>query len=117
MLKMLCTVSEPYTHAAHAQRCHAAALAGDVLSNQYVQVKKGQIVFCAHLKAAWTVPVKDLDCWTVETFWPEQARFTTPCKNVRLCGDEKCSCIAEDAARRERFSAALAPTATDPESM
>lgn len=108
---------EPYTHAAHAQRCHAAALQGATLSNQYVQVKKGLIVSCAHLKAAWTVPVKELDCWTVETFWPETARFTTPCKNVRLCGDEKCSCMAEDAARRERFSAAFAATAAEPESM
>ena len=101
---------EPYTHAAHAQRCHAAALSGKVLSNEYVQVKKGQIVSCAHLKAAWTVPLKDLDCWTVETFWPEQSKFTTPCKNVRLCGDETCSCAAEDAAKRERFSAELAAT-------
>lgn len=107
---------EPYTHAAHAQRCHKAAFEGSVLSNQYVQVKKGLVVSCAYLKAAWTVPFKDLDCWTVETFWPEQVRFTTPCKNVRLCGDEKCSCIAEDEAKRERFSAALAASSADPES-
>jgi hypothetical protein len=99
---------EPYTHATHAQRCTTAALEGVVLSNQYVQVKKGNIVSCARLKAAWTVPNKDLDCWTVETFWPEQSRFTTPCKNVRLCGDETCSCLAEEAAKRERFSAGLA---------
>jgi hypothetical protein len=108
---------EPYTHAAHAQRCHKAALEGSVLSNQYVQVKKGQVVSCARLKAAWTVPIKNLDCWIVETFWPENAKFTTPCKNVRLCGDEKCTCIAEEAARRERFSAALVASSADHESM
>ncbi len=108
---------EPYTHAAHAQRCHKAALEGSVLLNQYVQVKKGQIVSCARLISAWTVPFEDLDCWTVDTFWPYKARFTTPCKNVRLCGDEKCSCIAEDTAKRERFSAELAAAAADPESM
>lgn len=108
---------EPYTHAAHAQRCHKAALEGSVLLNQYVQVKKGQIVSCARLISAWTVPFEDLDCWTVDTFWPYKARFTTPCKNVRLCGDEKCSCIAEDAAKRERFSAGLAAASADLESM
>lgn len=108
---------EPYTHAIHASRCHAAAVQGVNLSNQYIQVKKGQIVSCGHLKAAWTVPVKDLDCWTVETFWPENARFTILCKNVRLCGDEKCSCIAEATAERERFSAGLAVASAEPESM
>lgn len=107
---------QPYTHAQHAQRCRIAALSGVSLSNQYIQVKRGQIVSCAVLKAAWTVPFKDLDCWTVETIWPEQGKFTTPCKNVRLCGDEKCSCSAEDAAKRERFSAELAASMANLES-
>jgi hypothetical protein len=106
---------EPYTHAAHSKRVHEAALNRVVLSNQLIQVKKGQVVYCAILKAPYTVP-DGPDCWTVETVWPDAGKFTTVCKNVRLCGDEKCSCAAERQAERERFSAALAGC-SEPESM
>ena len=106
---------EPYTHAAHAKRCYEAAQKGAVLANQLIQVKKGQVIYCAQLKAAYTVP-NGPDCWTVETTWPEAGKFTTVCKNVRLCGDQKCSCAIERQAERERLAAALA-LRSDPELM
>jgi hypothetical protein len=83
--------SEPYTHEAHAKRCVEAAKAREVLS-QYVQAKRGQIVYCAVIKAAYTVP-NGPDCWTVETLWPEETRITVPVRNVLQCGGLTCSCV------------------------
>lgn len=98
---------DPYTHADHAKRCVEAAKNGAVLANQLILVKKGQVVYCAMLQGAYTVP-DGPDCWTVQTTWPEKGKFTTVCKNVRLCGDSACSCAAERAAEAERVSAGLA---------
>ena len=81
----------PYTHADHARACHAAAQQGVVLSGKLVQVRKKAITYCARIINAWTTP-DGLDCWTVEAFSPEMARFTVSCRNVRSCGDSACSC-------------------------
>lgn len=83
---------QPYTHAAHAARCRDAAIRGHVLSSQHVQVMRRGVLYCAQLVNAWTTP-DGVDCWTVETSHPEIARFTVPCRQVRLCAD-RCVCDA-----------------------
>lgn len=80
-----------YTHALHAHECQLAAQARQVLQKR-VLVRKGQIVYCATIKAAYTVP-DGPDCWTVETSWPERARFTVACKNTIACPEACCSCM------------------------
>lgn len=92
-------MSTPYTHVEHARRCTEAALQGVVLSRQLVQVRKRTVVYCAQIVNAWTTP-EGLECWTVDSFWPELARFTVPAKQVRLCGCSGCDCadlVAEKA--------------------
>ena len=91
--------NRPYTHAEHSRRCAEAAQQRVVLSRQLVQVKKRSVVYCAQIVNAWTTP-EGLECWTVDSFWPELARFTVPVKQVRLCGGAGCDCgdqVAEKA--------------------
>ena len=97
---------EPYTHAAHATRCSEAAKAREVLV-QHVQAKRGPIVYCAIIKAAYTVP-NGPDCWTIETLWPEQTRITVPVRNVIACGGETCSCCPQEATSERAERAAEA---------
>ena len=87
-----------YTHALHAHACQVAAQQKTVLV-QHVLAKRGQIVYCAVIKAAYTVP-NGPDCWTIETSWPEQTRITVPCKNVIACDAEFCSCLGLPKARQ-----------------
>lgn len=86
-------MTTPYTHATHARRCYQAGRAGVVLPLQLVQVKRKNVVYCARIRNAWTTP-DGLDCWTVDTLCPEEARITVPVSQVRLCdrGDGRCSC-------------------------
>jgi hypothetical protein len=84
---------EPYTHQMHGQRCHEAGKQGYVLASQLVQVRKHGVVYCARLSAPYTVP-NGPDCWTVESITPQVARFTVPVRQVVLCGDAACSCVA-----------------------
>lgn len=85
--------SEPdYTHALHAQACGVAARARQVLV-QHVLAKRGQVIYCAVIKAPYSVP-EGPDCWTLETLWPEKVRLTIPCKNVIACDPAFCSCAA-----------------------
>lgn len=84
-------MSEPdYTHALHGEACAAAAQNGIVLI-QHVLAKRGPIVYCATIKAPYTVP-NGPECWTLQTSWPERARLTVPCRNVIACNPELCSC-------------------------
>ncbi len=85
--------SEPYTHAAHAARCAEAAARREVLV-QHVLVRRGPVVYCAVIKAAYSV-LGGPDCWTVETSWPEKTRFTAAVRNVLQCGGTTCSCAGE----------------------
>ena len=88
---------QPYTHAAHYERCVAAAKLGQVITHQHVQVLKKGVHYCARILSSWTT-ADGLDCWTVESISPEIAHFTVPCKQVRLCGDARCSCLEGAAA-------------------
>lgn len=81
-----------YTHAMHFQACYDAGQKRQMLV-QHVLAKRGQIVYCAIIKHAYTVP-NGPDCWTVETSWPEKTRITVPCKNVIACNRALCSCAA-----------------------
>lgn len=92
---------EPYTHQAHAKRCTEAGLQGRMLSSQLVQVKKRGVTYCARIANAWTVP-NGPDCWTVESFVPELARFTVPVRQVVLCGQPDCLCLENAAMAGER---------------
>ena len=85
--------SEPdYTHALHAVACGIAARSHHVLV-QHVLAKRGQVIYCAVIKNAYSVP-EGPDCWTLETLWPEKTRITVPCKNVIACDSAFCSCEA-----------------------
>lgn len=85
-------MSDPYTHADHMRRCIEAAKHGHVLARQHVQVMRRGVLYCAQICNIWTTP-DGADCWTVETSYPEHARFTVPVKQVRLCGDAGCICV------------------------
>lgn len=86
-------MTEPaYTHELHAKACGIAAQSRQVLV-QHVLAKRGQVVYCAIIKAPYTVP-EGPDCWTLETLWPEKSRLTIPCKNVIACNPLCCSCEA-----------------------
>ena len=89
-------IEPAYTHALHAQACGAAARRHEVLI-QHVLAKRGQIVYCAVIKNAYSVP-EGPDCWTLETLWPEKTRITIPCKNVIACDSVFCSCISGSSA-------------------
>ena len=80
-----------YTHADHGKACGEAARCLQVLSQQHVLAKRGQVVYCAVIKEPWTTP-SGIDCWTIETSWPERTRITVPVRNVILCPSEGCSC-------------------------
>jgi len=80
-----------YTHALHAKACYEAAQRRVVLDRVHVQVKRGPVVYCAIIKWPWTTPT-GVDCWTVDTSWPEKACITVPCRNVILCPASGCSC-------------------------
>ena len=91
-------MSEPdYTHALHDQACQEAAQDRIVLE-QHVLAKRGQIVYCAKIKAPYTVPGGP-DCWTLETLFPEKTRITVPCRNVIACDSAFCSCLESVAVR------------------
>lgn len=97
-------MSAPYTHAEHSRRCVEAARQCRVLHRQLVQVKKHQVLYCAQIVNAWTTP-DGVDCWTVESTYPEQARFTVPVKQVRLCGDASCICLDTPCAAQAKRAA------------
>ena len=80
-----------YTHADHWKRGIHAAKTRQTVSNQLVQVKKGQLNYCAQIVEAYSVPGGP-DCWVVVSHLPENARFTVTCNNVWLCGDDLCLC-------------------------
>jgi len=86
---------QPYTHAAHAASCSEAARQGHVLAAQHVQIMRRGVLYCAQIVCAWTTP-DGVDCWTVQATHPESARFTVPCRYVRLC--IRCTCDAPQAA-------------------
>lgn len=85
-----------YTHELHAVRCGEAARQRQVLV-QRVLAKRGPIVYCGVIKEPWTTP-SGIDCWTLETSWPEKARVTIPVRNVIQCGGEFCSCAPGESA-------------------
>lgn len=86
-------MSEPdYTHALHAQACQQAAKAHQVLL-QHVLARKGQIVYCAVIRAPYSVPGGP-DCWMLKTLWPEKTCLTVACRNVIACESVSCSCAA-----------------------
>lgn len=80
---------EPYTHAQHA--AYAAASHALTAKPRRVQVQKRGIPYCASIADAYTTP-SGLDCWVVESDYPERARFTVACKNTRLCDGQGCAC-------------------------
>lgn len=84
-------MSTPYTHEAHYARCVDAARLGQVPPMPLVQIMRRGVHYCGQLVRTWTTP-SGLDCWTVDVIHPERARYTVPCKQVRLCGDERCIC-------------------------
>lgn len=81
-----------YTHALHAQACQTAAQNRQTLV-QRVLARRGQVVYCAVIKNAYTVP-NGPDCWVLEASWPEKVRLVISCSNVIACGDPVgCSCL------------------------
>lgn len=97
-----------YTHELHALACRLAAIAGTVLQNQHVLCKRGQIIYCATLQQAYTSP-NGLECWTVNTIWPEKARLTIAVRNVVACHPASCSCLFSEAAAAGSDAGACGP--------
>ena len=90
-------MTEPdYTHALHFDACQRAAKDRKIVI-QHVLAKRGQVVYCAIIKVAYTVP-SGPDCWTLQTLWPEKTRITVPCRNVIACNPASCSCLSGFAA-------------------
>ncbi|TAK95906.1 MAG: hypothetical protein EPO09_07175 [Aquabacterium sp.] len=91
----------PYTHQAHARACFEAARAGVVLDRKCVQVRRGQLIYCAQIVEAVTLD-KAGDCWTVEATWPHIGRMTVLVRNVRDCegAEGNCVCAEEKAPAR-----------------
>lgn len=83
--------THPYTHADHWKRGIEASKRLQMVERTHVQVRKGPVIYCAQILEAYTVP-NGPDCWTVESLYPQKARFTVPCKNVRLCESSTCTC-------------------------
>lgn len=81
-----------YTHALHSKAWAIAARSRHVLV-QHVLAKRGQVIYCAVIKSAYSVP-NGPDCWTLETLFPERTRITIPCRNVIACDPAFCSCAA-----------------------
>lgn len=98
-------MNAPYTHAAHARACSDAARAGVVLQRKCVQVRRGQVTYCARIVEAVTLD-KAGDCWTVEVVWPATGRMTVLVRNVRDCeGDAQANCMcAEEKATARSIS-------------
>lgn len=71
----------PYTHADFSQ--------APASRRAFVQVKKNNVTFCAHIVDAVTT-ADGVDLWMVET--SIGTLWTTP-KNTRACGDTRCVCI------------------------
>ena len=87
-------MSQPYTHAMHAHRCHQMALERVATAGLRVQVQKRGVTYCGRIAGCWTTP-DNVDCWTVETTSPQVSRFTVPVRQVRECGQADCTCLAE----------------------
>jgi len=94
-----------YTHEIHARATEQAAQRRQVLQ-QHVLVKKGQIRYCAVIRAPWTTS-DGKECWTVEALWPEQCRFTVSTSNVVECRSDKCSCQAAAERQAQRAGGGL----------
>ena len=84
-------MSAPYTHEEHFRRCYSPTMQRRLVNRQRVQVMKRGILYCAELVDGWVSP-DGVQCWTVETTYPERVRFTVPVKQVRACGDARCAC-------------------------
>lgn len=88
-------VTDPYTHAAHAQRCGEAARAGVPLV-QFVQARLGGTSYCGYIKDAWTTG-DGVDMWKLGLLSPQRGQCHTKVLNVRQCSglDGHCHCAAE----------------------
>jgi hypothetical protein len=86
-------VSGPYTHRAHMDRCVAAWARGEVLRDQWVQVKVAGEVHCGKLLDAWTTP-DGVDLWIVDI--DGFGRRHVPVAKVVQCSglDGLCACEA-----------------------
>jgi hypothetical protein len=89
-------MNQPYTHQIHAHACCVAARAGVVLERKCVQVRRGQVTYCARIVEAVTLD-KAGDCWTVDAVWPAMGRMTVLVRNVRDCeGDAQANCMCAE---------------------
>lgn len=93
----------PYTHAVHARRCGEAAKHREVLSEQFLQIKSGPVVYCGRILAAWDHADAG-EMWKVEVVFPIKGIQSFPAKRSRQCGglDDRCICEADAQGRRRQ---------------
>jgi len=108
-------MNQPYTHQIHAHACCVAARAGVVLERKCVQVRRGQVTYCARIVEAVTLD-KAGDCWTVDCEGDAQANC--------VCAEEKAPArsVSEDgrflfSASREARAFSQAGVVAPPESL
>lgn len=89
-------MSEPYTFQAHASRVVAKRICTQVMSPYIVQVRKQGVTYCASIIDYVTMP-SGVELWKVDCTSPESCIVYVTPKNVRACGDENCTCIAQSA--------------------
>jgi hypothetical protein len=93
----------PYTHAVHARRCGEAARHRQVLSEQYLQIKSGPVVYCCRVLCAWDHADAG-EMWKVEVVYPIKGIQSFPAKRSRQCGgvDDRCICEHDAKGRRAK---------------
>jgi hypothetical protein len=91
-------MSEAYTFQAHAARVAAKRASQQVMSPHLVQIRKQGFTYCASIFDYIIMP-SGVELWKVDCTSPQCfVAYVTP-NNVRACGDEKCTCVAQSEAQ------------------
>lgn len=85
-------MQQPYTHKDHWIYCRDMVMQNRMATRRHVLVRKHTLVYCAQIIEPWTTP-NGVDCWVVESVFPEEARFTVACKNTFVCSATDHTCM------------------------
>ena len=87
-------MTEAYTFQHHAAVVTAKRSISDLMTPHLVQARKRGIVYCASI-IDYVTFASGLELWKVNCTSPESFIGYFQPKNIRACGDEKCTCIAQ----------------------
>lgn len=102
----------PYTHSVHARRCGEAAKRREVLSEQFLQIKSGPVVYCCRVLCAWDHADAG-EMWKVEVVHPVKGIQSFPAKRSVQCGGLDGRCLCEADARSARGTSARSASGPD----